>query len=64
MAQLPPTAAPRRVSQVEADTFARLADTVRQMDDAAREEGRPPVELPPDTQRIREVNAFISQWQR
>jgi hypothetical protein len=62
--ELPPTAAPRVVSQEAADTFTRLADVVRQMDDAARAEGRPLVELPPDTQRIREVNAFTSQWQQ
>jgi len=64
MAELPPTAAPRRASQEQSDTFGRLADTVRQMDDAAREEGRPPPELPPDTQAIREANAFIDQWQQ
>lgn len=62
--ELPPTAAPRSVSQEAAGTFHRLADTVRQMDAAAREEGRPLVELPPDTQAIREVNAFIDQWQQ
>lgn len=64
MEKLPPTAAPRVVSQEAAGTFGRLADVVRRMDDAAREEGREPVELPPDSQRVREVNAFIDQWQR
>jgi hypothetical protein len=63
MEKLPPTAAPRSVSHEAAGTFGRLADVVRQMDDTARAEGRPLVELPPDTQRIREVNAFIDQWQ-
>jgi hypothetical protein len=64
MAELPPTAAPRSVSQEQSDIFGRLADVVRDMDAAARAEGRPLDVLPPDTQAIREANELVDSWQR
>jgi hypothetical protein len=64
MEKLPPTAAPRSVSQEQSNLFGRLADVVRRLDDAARAEGRPLDVLPADTQAIREANELIDSWQR